>query len=309
MRNALKRVDKIINRIIFLLLLLILCGCVYIVWDNQQVYKDAETLQSDLIDKKPVVDPDTGEIDFSALREINPDVCAWLTVDGTNIDYPVVQGKNNYTYMNRDVYKKTSLAGSIFLDSRNDNNFCDAYSIIYGHHMENHQMFGDLDEYKDKDFFDKNHTATLMTIHGEMKFQILSVMEVQDSVQQIFNPSMWDGDLSDLVVFIKDNSIHIYNTAMDQFEGEPNEVQLLVLITCASGHTGTRTVVVMTTPRKHIEDKPDDDNPDKPDKPDNPYQTGDSILNAPALWITVIALATAAILGLIAALIFTRKKE
>lgn len=296
MRSALKGIDKMLSRIFFLLLAIILCICVYIVWDNQQIYSDAINLQADLLNKKPTVDSETGNIDFSALREINPDVCGWITLDGTNIDYPIVQGSNNYTYMNKDVYNRFSLAGSIFLDSRNDKDFCDIYSLVYGHHMDNHQMFGDLDEYKNKSFFDKNHTATLLTEHGEMKFQILSVMDVQDSEQKIFDPSMWTGDLSELVVFLKDNSIYIYNTAMKDFEGNPNEVQVMVLVTCASGHTGTRTVVVLTAPRE-------DNNNNK----DNPH-TGDNIFNSPALWLTVIVLVLTAIIGLIAAIIFNRKR-
>ena len=48
------------------------------------------------------------------LQKINPDVCAWLTVDGTKIDYPVVQGETNLEYINQDIYGEFALSGSIF---------------------------------------------------------------------------------------------------------------------------------------------------------------------------------------------------
>lgn len=55
--------------------------------------------------------------------------------------------------MTRDTCKNTSLAGSIFMDARNEDDFSDRYIIIYGHHMDNGFMFGDLDKFIDEDFF------------------------------------------------------------------------------------------------------------------------------------------------------------
>ena len=66
---------------------------------------------------------------FEELLGINPDVCAWVTLDNTAIDYPVVQGEDNFTYVNTDVYGDFSLAGSIFLDVNCDKNFTDPYSL------------------------------------------------------------------------------------------------------------------------------------------------------------------------------------
>lgn len=96
-----------------------------------------------------------------ALRELSDDAVAWLTVDNTRIDYPVMQGKTNEEYLNKDPYGEFSLSGSIFLDSRNDKSFGDEYSLIYGHHMEYEAMFGALDGYAGKAFFDAHKTGTL----------------------------------------------------------------------------------------------------------------------------------------------------
>ena len=73
------------------------------------------------------------------MQALNPDVCGWLTIDGTHIDYPLVQGATNMDYINRDVYGEFSLSGAVFLDSRSKADFSDGYSIVYAHHMEIYQ--------------------------------------------------------------------------------------------------------------------------------------------------------------------------
>ena len=67
--------------------------------------------------------------------KLNKDVVGWITIFDTHISYPVVQGKDNQEYLNKDVFGKFSFSGSIFLDYRNACDFTDSYSIIYGHHM------------------------------------------------------------------------------------------------------------------------------------------------------------------------------
>lgn len=79
---------------------------------------------------------------------MNPDVCGWLTLDHTKIDYPVVQGTDNFEYLEKDVLGNPSVAGSIFLDAKSDRNFHDFYTVIMGHHMQGRKMFGVLFIYR-----------------------------------------------------------------------------------------------------------------------------------------------------------------
>lgn len=76
-----------------------------------------------------------------------------MTIDDTNIDYPVMQGEDNNEYLNKDPFGNYALSGSIFLDRRNNPEFKDYYSLIYGHHMEHGMMFGAIDEYLNEDYF------------------------------------------------------------------------------------------------------------------------------------------------------------
>ena len=142
-RVALRTADFLISAVVVLFLLTAGAYSAYALWDNNQVYAAVDNVQGELLQFKPAADGENGA-SFEELLAINSDVKAWLTLDNTAIDYPVVQGENNFSYINTDVYGDFALAGSIFLDSDCDGSFHDPYSLLYGHHMENSKMFGDL---------------------------------------------------------------------------------------------------------------------------------------------------------------------
>ena len=141
---ALRAANGLLDGVTALLVLLAVVWSGYALWDNSRVYAAADNVQAGLLAFKPQPQEDNS-LSFGQLRDINPDVCGWLTLDGTAIDYPVVQGESNFTYLNTDVYGSFALAGSIFLDVDCDADLSGRYSLIYGHHMENGRMFGDLD--------------------------------------------------------------------------------------------------------------------------------------------------------------------
>ena len=124
-------IQRFLNFIIsFVLILIFIIAAAYALFvlnDNRRIYSAAENVQEDMLKLKP----DKEKPDFSKLCSINPDVCAWLTMDGTHIDYPVLQGETNLTYINRDIYGQFALAGSIFLDCQNAKDFTDSYNLLY----------------------------------------------------------------------------------------------------------------------------------------------------------------------------------
>lgn len=138
--KVLKFFDDVTSALVAVLLALLAVYAGYALWDNRQVYAAAEEVQASLLTLKP----QEGGAPFAELRAVNADVRAWVTLDGTGVDYPVVQGKDNLTYVNTDVYGNFSLAGTIFLDTRCAPDFAGEYSLLYGHHMVSGQMFGDL---------------------------------------------------------------------------------------------------------------------------------------------------------------------
>lgn len=113
-------------------------------------------------------------VDFEALMEINPDVVGWICIEGTNINYPVVQGQDNSYYMDRLFDGSPNGAGSIFMDYRNEPDMSCRNTVLYGHHMKNGTMFNQITQYKQQAFYDQHPTALLMTPGGNYKIEFIA---------------------------------------------------------------------------------------------------------------------------------------
>lgn len=240
-----KHILKISNIILDILIINCLClggtYSIYALWDNNQVYSSAKDLQKDLLHLKPEA---ADEASFEELLAINEDVCAWITLDHTNIDHPVLQGETNETYLNMDVYGEFALAGSIFLDSFCSRDFTDAYSLLYGHHMEEGQMFGDLDLYKEEDFFLDNNTGTLLLPTSAYDLEIFSCLVVPSSEKSIFDVYKWQEDTDGLLQFSKEHSLHYREDVVDALINSEEEPQILALSTCSDEFTDARTIIL-----------------------------------------------------------------
>lgn len=215
----------------------------YALWDNAQIYAAVDDVQSELLKLKPDTAEDGGA-SFEELRAVNPDVCAWLTLDHTNIDQPILQGKDNLSYINTDVYGNFAMAGSIFLDSGCDNGFREPYALLYGHHMADHKMLGDLDLYEDQVFFDQNTTGELMLPDRTYKLKIFACLRVKASEEAIFTPQRWKTDNSGLIEFVKKNAMHVHTDTMEQIGSTKEFSQILAMSTCSSEFTEARTVLL-----------------------------------------------------------------
>lgn len=238
----LKAANSLVNLIVILCLSVAGIYAAYALWDNNQIYTAAENVQADMINLKPVIEDD-GKASFEELLAVNPDVCAWVTLDQTNVDYPVLQGSTNLTYINRDVYGNFALAGSIYLDTRNKRDFSDAYSLLYGHHMENSGMFGDLELYKEQAFFEKNSTGMLILPDRTYNLEIFACLLVKAGEEAIFNPEQWQTDIDGLISFAKANSLHLREKAINKLE-QMELPQILALSTCSSEFTDARTIIL-----------------------------------------------------------------
>ena len=216
----------------------------YSLWDNAQIYQAAQNVQDQIRQLKPDAEAKGGP-GFDELRKLNGDVVAWLTVDGTNIDYPVLQGDTNLTYMDKDVYGDFSMAGSIFLDTRNKSDFSDNYSLIYGHNMDEHLMFGDLALFKQKKFFEKNSKATLMLPGKTKDMKVAAVLQIPAGTEEIFNPDKWKDNLDGLGEFLEKNSIWYREDLIGQLIMFPKAMDVVSLVTCSDGSTNDRTVLIL----------------------------------------------------------------
>lgn len=134
-----------------------------------------ETTEDDKEKEKP---EETVTVDFAALQEINPDVVAWIRIPGV-LEYPVVRGEDNSNYLNHTVQKTYNIAGSIFLDYRNERDFSDSKNIIYGHNMKDGSMFHVLRNYQDIDFFQEHTDMEVYLPDGRtLNYQITACEQV-----------------------------------------------------------------------------------------------------------------------------------
>ena len=120
--------------------------------------------------------PYESPIDFEALRKINPDIVAWLTIPGTVIDYPVVQTDDNETYLKKDFEGNASSAGAIYLDCDSDSDLKGMHSVLYGHHMRNGSMFADIVKFKKEDFFQENREVILYLPEEELHLRTIAAI-------------------------------------------------------------------------------------------------------------------------------------
>ncbi len=173
----------------------------------------------------------------AVLQELSEDAIGWITIDDTTIDYPVMQGKDNYEYLNKDPYGNHSLSGSIYLDSRDASDFSDPYSILYGHHMSGGFMFGALDDFEDKSYFESHLTGTLTTKRGELPVSVEAFMYTDASNDLVFDA---DSSEAELEQFIKSNANN-YNGAV------PLDGKLIALSTCRSPTSTRRMILFVRT--------------------------------------------------------------
>jgi len=164
--------------------------------------------------------------EFNELLEGNSDVAGWITIEGTKIDYPILQAEDNVTYLNRNYYKDDSIAGSIFLDYRNDFNTLDLNTIIYGHRMKDGSMFQHLIKFRDEDFFNKHRTVELETLYDSYEAEIFSVYNTTTDFNYIQTDFSSEEEYANLLTNIKEKSFFDSNIDVDEND------QILTLSTC-----------------------------------------------------------------------------
>ena len=238
----LKAANSLVNLVVVLCLCVAGIYAVYALWDNNRIYSAASDVQADMVKIKPAVEEDGGA-SFEELLAVNSDVCAWVTLDNTKIDYPVLQGSTNLTYVNRDVYGNFALAGSIFLDTRNSRDFSDAYSLLYGHHMENSGMFGDLDLYKDAAFFAENSTGMLILPDRAYHLEIFACLLTEAGEDTIFDPEQRQNDIDGLLSYARENSLHLREETIKKLE-QSDAPKILAFSTCSTEFTDARTIIL-----------------------------------------------------------------
>ena len=179
-----------------------------------------------------------GDIDFDALRKVNPDIVGWLYYEGTKIDYPIVQGADNEKYLHTMFDGTYSGFGTLFVDAITENAFNQFNTIVYGHHMLNGSMFGDIKKLKDAEYCKKHPRFELITPEGKFHLVIWAFLnEPADSA--VYTTNFHEKDqMQNYLDLIW--SLALYGT---NIEVTPDD-RIVVLSTCAYEYQDARYMVV-----------------------------------------------------------------
>lgn len=183
--------------------------------------------------------------EYRPIYEMNSDFFAWIKIEGTDINYPVMYTPEDPEYyLHKDFHGSYSSCGVPFMDAR-----CPAdgnYYLIYGHHMKNKTMFGQLPNYEDSSFFDEHRYITFDTLYEHRTYEVVACFYTRvygKNDTGVFKYYDY-GELTDEAEFNKYIELvrgsALYDTGVDVQYGD----DLLVLSTCAYHTTDGRFVVV-----------------------------------------------------------------
>lgn len=224
--------------------------------DNSQE-PEVEPTEDPYAGLTPVVDPSTGETvymlpEFAELYAINQDIVGWMTLEGTNLNYPVMHRPEDVDYyLERDFYGEHSYRGCFYLqevcslDPHSDN------VTIYGHNMSDGSMMAALHKYKKQSFWEDHKTITFNTLTKYQEYEVVAVFRTSVSVTTgfLYNMFVDASEPEEFDAYVqKCKSIAYYDTGVDVQYGD----KLITLSTCDRSITNGRLVVVA----KLITDEP-----------------------------------------------------
>lgn len=176
------------------------------------------------------------EISFEDLKKVNSDVVAWIMVDGTNINYPVVQTNDNSFYLNHDIMKNPKASGWIFMDYRNT--FLeDQNTIFYGHNLLNKTAFGSISNIFTNSWFQKSNHYVLVRV-GDITsvYEVFSCYYIDPEVYYLQNRFFSDYEYTEFLNTLKSRSIFDFGLELS------SDDKIITLSTCTDDNKGRKVV-------------------------------------------------------------------
>lgn len=228
-----KKYKKVIfNLIVYMILLLVLVYSEVKIYkwykDNNKNNEIAEQIKGTVVVEEKSEDKEEYTIDFNKLKEQNKETVAWIKVNNTNIEYPVVKTKNNEFYLNHSFDKSENLGGWIFADHKNKFNGTDKNIVIYGHNMKDNSMFGTMQKILNPEWYnnEENTNIILKTEGKNYIYKVFSIYRIENEDYYIKTEFNNDSEFEQFLNTLKARSIRDFN--MDMLESD----SILTLSTC-----------------------------------------------------------------------------
>lgn len=191
MEEKKKSKGKALYTILMILCIGVFIFALYNVVTIMMDYKEIEDYYKITVNEYVEVDENgiISYVDLAKLVAKNDDVKGWIYIDGTDINYPLLQGPNNdyYLYLNYD--EEYSGAGSIYIDASNSGDLSDDHTVIFGHNMKNDTMFGTLNDFKNQSHMEAHPYVYILTASGKWnKYEIFAYYraDVNDGTFDLF---------------------------------------------------------------------------------------------------------------------------
>lgn len=215
------------------LVLLFALGC-YALWDSHAIDS-----QADSVAWKPYKPVEPTPLSFWELQSINPEVRAWISVYGTNIDYPVCQSEDINKYLTTDPKGEYSLSGSLFLEPDASPDFTDPVTFVYGHHMEHGVMFGQVTDFVDQAFLDEHVYGNLFVNDQDWGIEFVCCVQADAYDTNVYRTAFAsDEERSAYVDLLLSRAVARRNVTVNAGD------RIVLLSTCSTATTNGRTILV-----------------------------------------------------------------
>lgn len=238
-----KSSGSVLTTIVLIVAIAVFCFSAFQLFRIFSSYKkgnDEYAKIQDLAVKAKELDGETiFSVDFDKLKEINPDTVGWIRFEEPSIiSYPIVHSHDNKEYLTKLFGEGENTYGTLFVDKDNAGDFSDKNTFIYGHRMKSGSMFGKLEMYADKEFYEKHPYFYIYTPDGkEAQYQIFAAGVVTDTSESYNKIYEDEQAFSDYISYVKTKSN--YDTGV---EVAPDS-QIVSLSTCTVDSNEDRFLV------------------------------------------------------------------
>lgn len=177
-------------------------------------------------------------VNFDDLKKKNSDTVGWIKVEGTNINYPVVQTTDNKYYLNHSYDKTSNKAGWVFADYRNSFDELDKNTVIYAHGRVDTTMFGSLKNILKSSWYNNknNHIIKFSTPKENTLWQVFSVYTIEAESYYITTKFPSNEYFKEFVTTLK-------NRSKIEFSAIPNENDKILTLSTCKDSKGNRVVM------------------------------------------------------------------
>ena len=203
-----------------------------------------EPVKTETETKAEESEPYVSPVDFEALQEASPDIYAWLSIPGSDISYPLLQSDDDTFYLDHNESGEPSSRGALFTESAyNGKTLDDTITVIYGHHMRDGSMFGNLQEmYSGREAISEHREILIYMPDRELTYQVFAAVPY-DNRHIPYNYG--DGSVRGILSFLDSiSSVKSLDASFDEAAFAASDDKLVVLSTCLRGDRSGRFLVI-----------------------------------------------------------------